>query len=212
MAATILGLGCLASLLISGFALQVTPNSPCASLCLDDPSNPNVATTSGSDIVCTDTAYGNSAVGERFQSCINCLQNSSAVSPTENDVEWFLCKSTMSKYLGLAFRTFNANNRTPDNVRFAFDTCLFGMTNASESFSTPCSISTVCGPLATALEDSMTIPTVPDEFGYCTADSNSFTSNFQTACSSCLRDTGDTLYLSNCKTLYAIQGHLLIPQ
>lgn len=77
--------------------LQVTPNSPCASLCMDDPSqdpsDPNTSNTYPSDIVCLDTDYDSTPVGKKFESCLNCLRNSTASSNGENDQSWFLCES-----------------------------------------------------------------------------------------------------------------------
>jgi len=78
-------------------ALQVTPNSPCASVCLDEPTNnasdPNSSNTEGRDIVCQDSAYSSTAVGRKFDSCVSCLQNSTSSSSGENDQGWFLCRS-----------------------------------------------------------------------------------------------------------------------
>lgn len=77
--------------------LQVTPNSACAQLCIDNPtadvSDPNSSTTNGTDIVCTDEAYTSTSAGQKFNSCVSCLQNSTANSTTESDQEWFLCES-----------------------------------------------------------------------------------------------------------------------
>ena len=76
-------------------ALQVTPNSQCAAICIDaadqDVSDPNVSNTKGSDIVCRDENYSN-PVGQKFQKCVTCLQNSADASATESDLQWFLCK------------------------------------------------------------------------------------------------------------------------
>lgn len=86
----------LSQLSIPAAGLQVTPNSACAELCMDDPttdiSDPNSSSTNGSDIVCTDSAYTSTSVGQKFNSCISCLQNSTANATSENDQEWFLCK------------------------------------------------------------------------------------------------------------------------
>lgn len=80
-----------------GLGLQVTPNSDCAKLCINDPttdvSDPNSSSINGTDIVCTDGTYSNTVAGQRFESCVSCLQNSTAKTATENDQEWFLCKS-----------------------------------------------------------------------------------------------------------------------
>lgn len=80
-------------------ALQVTPNSPCASLCQDSPdldvSDPNSSSTKNSDIVCEDAAYS-SAAGSKFKSCMTCLQRSTFSQGSESDTMWFLCKPFFS--------------------------------------------------------------------------------------------------------------------
>ena len=77
-------------------ALQVTPNSPCAALCIDDqsldPSDPNSSNTVNRDIVCADADYSASQAGTKWQGCMSCLQNSTFVQDAENDQMWFLCK------------------------------------------------------------------------------------------------------------------------
>jgi hypothetical protein len=77
-------------------ALQVTPNSPCAPLCLapgQDVSDPNLSNITSSDITCIDANYDATVAGKRFQSCVSCLQASSATGGGETDQAWFLCKS-----------------------------------------------------------------------------------------------------------------------
>lgn len=80
----------------SAFALQVSPNSPCAAVCLDDqkhdPSDPTGSNTHGSDIVCSDSSYYTTVVGKKFQSCVSCLQSSDFSDDGESDQGWFLCK------------------------------------------------------------------------------------------------------------------------
>jgi len=76
-------------------ALEVTPGSACAALCLDnpesDPNDPRSSTTTPNDIVCSDDDYNTSPYGIKFQNCLDCLQSSNATSETENDTSWFLC-------------------------------------------------------------------------------------------------------------------------
>lgn len=159
-------------------ALQVTPNSGCASVCVDyagaDPSDPNVSNTYGSDIVCNDADYSTTAVGQKFQTCINCLQNSTATGSGETDESWFLY-----------------------NIRFAFNTCMFNSANASDVVSTPCILSSVCSPLQGAMESEMDDYSVPLQYSYCSANGTTFASTYFDSCQSCLRDNDDTYYLSN---------------
>jgi hypothetical protein len=67
-------------------AIRVTPNSPCTAVCGSDPSN-----TFGSDIVCTDSGFSK-AIGQKFATCVNCLQQSTFSNADENDQEWFICE------------------------------------------------------------------------------------------------------------------------
>ncbi|KAH7321654.1 hypothetical protein BKA65DRAFT_512689 [Rhexocercosporidium sp. MPI-PUGE-AT-0058] len=165
-------------LLSPALALQVAPNSACASLCMDslssDASDPNVSNTFGSDVVCKDSAYANSPVGSKFESCLNCLQGSSASSSNENDQGWYFY-----------------------NLRFAFNSCIFGTANATDSFSTPCSTSTACGPIQKALGDGMGTPTTSQQYSYCSAYDNSFMGSSLDTCRDCLKLNSDASYLSN---------------
>ncbi|KIN06201.1 hypothetical protein OIDMADRAFT_49692 [Oidiodendron maius Zn] len=159
-------------------ALQVTPNSACAQICTDDAaqnaSNPNVSNTSGSDIVCKDSDYSRSAEGQRFEGCINCLQNSTFVESGESDQAWWLY-----------------------NLRFAFNTCLFDTANATDPVSTSCSTDEACGSLAAPLEDGMQNPSSIQEFSYCSAYDNSFLGSYLSKCTECLRESNDQVYLAN---------------
>ena len=87
-------------------ALQVTPNSQCSSVCLDqldkDKSDPNASNTAGSDIICHDDGYA-SPVGQKYKQCLDCLQNSSDKSTTESDLQWYFCEL----YLVLGNTKFN---------------------------------------------------------------------------------------------------------
>lgn len=87
----------LAALLGPGVTgLQVTPNSPCSSFCLDsddlDFSDPKSSNTLNQDITCYDSEYTTSPAGEKFQKCATCLQNSKFAQGDENDQAWFLCR------------------------------------------------------------------------------------------------------------------------
>lgn len=78
-------------------ALQVTPGSTCASICLDnpesDPLQPTSSTTTVGDITCNDGDYESTSKGIKFKNCVECLQQSTAINGTENDISWFLCKT-----------------------------------------------------------------------------------------------------------------------
>ena len=92
-------------LLRSLHAIEVTPNSPCSSLCLTNPSaDPTDAASSTQNtmLVCDDWELSSSNQtkdGLKFHDCLACEANSTAFDKksNQNDVYWFLCKSSASK-------------------------------------------------------------------------------------------------------------------
>ncbi|KUI71040.1 hypothetical protein VM1G_07201 [Cytospora mali] len=158
-------------------ALQVAPNSPCSSVCIDsstlDESDPNSSNTVASDIVCDDVDFTSTSNGTKWKRCMTCLQNSTFVHGDESDQYWFLY-----------------------NLRYSFDTCVFGFPNGAGSGSNPCQTSMVCGPLKTALEFG-NMSTTDSEFGYCDADGGSVTGEYYDACRNCVSSSGDTQYIAN---------------
>ncbi|KAI1813538.1 hypothetical protein GGS20DRAFT_586392 [Poronia punctata] len=158
----------------SSTALQVTPNSPCASLCVDsDISDPNLSTTKNEDITCNDSEYSSTPAGRKFQQCISCLQDSTFSKGGENDQLWFLY-----------------------NIRYAFDNCVFGFPKAKDIPSTPCSTSTACGALEEALTGDSLKPDSLD-YSYCDVDGGVMTSPSVEKCMTCVGATGDRGYLTN---------------
>ncbi|KAJ2971162.1 hypothetical protein NUW58_g9494 [Xylaria curta] len=160
-------------------ALQVTPNSPCASSCLDvegaDISDPNSSTTTNKDITCYDSKYASSPVGRKFQRCMSCLQDSTFSQGSESDQLWFLY-----------------------NLRYTFDNCIFGFPNAIGIPSTPCSTSTACGALEAALTHGDLSPKNPD-YSYCDVDGGVITGPLLTKCMSCVGASEDQDFLVNCE-------------
>ncbi len=65
-------------------------------MCIDDSSldvsDPNSSNTRNSDITCQDRGYLGSATGQKWQSCMTCLQTSTFSQGIESDQGWFLCK------------------------------------------------------------------------------------------------------------------------
>ncbi|KAI0205241.1 hypothetical protein F4808DRAFT_278365 [Astrocystis sublimbata] len=158
-------------------ALQVTPNSPCASFCIDyedgDVSNPNSSTTKNKDITCYNSKYTTSLAGQKFQRCITCLQDSTYSQGSENDQLWFLY-----------------------NLRYAFDNCIFGFPNAVGISSSPCSTSTACGALEAALTGDDLSSKHPD-YSYCDVDGGVMTSDSVAKCMSCVGASDDQGFLVN---------------
>jgi hypothetical protein len=93
----------------------------------------------------------------------------------------------------------HSNSQNEDNLRFAFNTCVFETANSTDPITTTCSTDAVCGPLAAALEDGMQNPSTLHEFSYCSAYDNSFLGTYLSTCTDCLRGSADQVYLANCK-------------
>lgn len=88
------------TLLSSISALRVTPGSPCASQCLENPSGNSLgdraaSITNTSDIVCSDIEFFSSTAGLKFKDCVSCLQTSRGAKGDDSDSAWFLCKLHM---------------------------------------------------------------------------------------------------------------------
>ena len=76
-------------------ALYVVPGSNCTDACS---SAFTAYSTNGSDIVCHDTDYNSTTIGEAFQTCVSCEIQSPAINPytVQTDVGWALCKCESS--------------------------------------------------------------------------------------------------------------------
>ncbi|KAI3401059.1 hypothetical protein diail_770 [Diaporthe ilicicola] len=156
-------------------ALQVTPNSPCSSVCIDssglDSSDPNSSNTLPSDIVCQDAQFTSTQHGSKWKQCMTCLQNSTFTQGEESDQYWFIY-----------------------NLRYSFDFCVFGFLDGTGSGSNPCETSSACGALRTAMENG-NLSTTDPEFGYC--DDGAVTGEFFSSCLNCVASGGDTQYVAN---------------
>ncbi|KAH7033503.1 uncharacterized protein B0I36DRAFT_430710 [Microdochium trichocladiopsis] len=158
-------------------ALQVTPGSPCAAVCLNNPESdsqdPNSSTTETSELVCLNDEFSTQTAGIKYQNCMQCLQTSNSTSLGESDSSWFIY-----------------------NARFAIDVCMFGFKNESKRVSSPCDVGQACKSLKTALLVGNMDPT-RDIYEYCDADGGSFSGNKMDACTQCYGNTDTTSYLSN---------------
>lgn len=82
-------------------AVEVTPNSPCSSLCDNfisndsDPGDDRNSFTLGKDVVCNDYEYVSTASGRKFKDCLKCELNSTATDSKthQNEAYWVLCAS-----------------------------------------------------------------------------------------------------------------------
>ncbi|KAG9235293.1 hypothetical protein BJ875DRAFT_495141 [Amylocarpus encephaloides] len=155
----------------SASSLEVAPGSPCTSLCLDP--NQSAPSTSGQEIACRDESFNKTVPGQKFKSCLSCLQKSTFTGSSGDDQRWFLY-----------------------NMRYALSACLFDFGNSSDALNNPCSTGTACEPLKMSFENANLYP--PDEttYAYCDAADHAMMGVAGPKCESCLHNS-ETKYLGN---------------
>ncbi|KAF4332675.1 exo-alpha-sialidase neuraminidase, partial [Fusarium beomiforme] len=153
--------------------LQVTPNSPCSQFCLDR-SDPDSYETRGDEIVCDDDDFKKKAVGQKFQRCLACLQDSTFKQGDESDQDWFLY-----------------------NMRYSFDYCIFGYPNATGISSGPCITSEACGPIGNALKNGITKPNDRGQYDYCDTDNKAMLGDAVDKCQACVKADSSQTIISN---------------
>ncbi|KAI9149211.1 hypothetical protein HJFPF1_11260 [Paramyrothecium foliicola] len=159
-------------------ALQVTPDSPCAAVCLDadnlDKTDPGSSNTKSSDIVCDDDLFSSTSRGRKFQQCLTCLQDSSYARGKESDQAWFLY-----------------------NLRYSVNYCVFGFPNNTEFGSNPCITSEACGPLSDSLREGILEPAKADTYDYCDAGGDPTLGSSYDKCLQCVHAGSKHYYMSN---------------
>ncbi|KAH7033508.1 uncharacterized protein B0I36DRAFT_430716 [Microdochium trichocladiopsis] len=159
-------------------SLQVTPNSPCSSFCVDSNdlnfADPNSSNTKNKDIVCYDSEYQSSPAGQKFQRCLSCLQDSTYSQGSESDQLWFLY-----------------------NLRYAVDYCIFGFPNATNVASTPCSTEKACGQLEGALTGDLLSSAKKADYAFCDANGGVMRSEEIKKCHACVSASDDQDFLAN---------------
>lgn len=189
-------------------ALQVAPNSPCSSVCIDstalDASDPNSSNTEPSDIVCEDADFTNTVDGSKWKQCMSCLQNSTFSQGSESDQYWFIRESVSASRHNTPSLILTD---IPDNLRYSFDFCVFGFLDGTGSGSNPCETSSACGTLRTSLEHG-NLSTTDPEFGYC--DDGAVTGSSFDTCLDCVRSGGDTQYVANGKSASLLQCEYML--
>lgn len=130
-------------------SVEVTPNSQCSSICINQPnanlSDRNASSTQPYQLVCNDWELEgpNSTVdGRKFHSCLACESISTAYDEEtkENDVYWFLFN--MKYTIDFCVFSFENDNITAQSLQCA-DTCA-GPKNAMES-AMVCFVCPTCG-------------------------------------------------------------------
>lgn len=98
-----------------------------------------------------------------------------------------------------------------DNLRYAFDYCVFGFPNATDVESSPCVTSEACGRIEDALKDGIVEPAHAEPYGYCAVDNSIMTSGAVDNCLSCVRAGSNLEYVSNCKCTLPLSLPLSLP-
>jgi hypothetical protein len=159
-------------------ALQVTPDSPCADVCIGagdvGRSDPEKSETTGKDIACDDDVFASTARGRKAQACMTCLQGSTFTKDSESDQKWFLY-----------------------NLRFSVNYCVLGFPNNTALGSNPCITSEACGPLERPLRAGLLEPDGADAYAYCAADDRRSLGDAYEKCLSCVHAGGSHYFLSN---------------
>ncbi|KAJ1329678.1 cell wall integrity and stress response component [Microdochium nivale] len=161
-------------------ALQVTPGSACAAVCLDNtednPNDPSMSATTPRDVVCTDSNYSTQAVGIKYKACQQCLQSSHVSKGSESDAAWYLY-----------------------NLRYTLSVCMYSYPNISREqvVSTPCNTEYACQPFNNALRVGIPHVGQTGSLDYCEADGGVFTGSRFKGCVTCLQSSQDQTYLAN---------------
>lgn len=189
-------------------ALEVTPDSPCAPICIDQPrlnvSDYRSSFTFVEDITCRDTDYegqNSTFAGRKFKSCISCQQNSTFVADREfrenrgieNDVYWFLCKVTdcmrLARYTDIAIVNIKAPVIWCINNIFGEKQNLDG-TQVASSCSSSCDFGLALNERIFETNDTL-------QYNYCSANGGTFMKNVD-QCQNCVNELGKSRMLANC--------------
>jgi hypothetical protein len=206
-------------------ALEVSPNSPCAAKCIDDPRTGDVANRSSSltfstDLFCYDwEVVGSNSTqnGQKMKDCNNCLKSSGYGSEAwpETDRGWFMCKcsrrlqcagctcDTSLRFGPLSDITIREPHRTVAdqlivNNRGIIDWCLFGrFAEENNPNKTETSIYKTCNRSCNKLYNAADyqVKSNPDSYNFCDSSGN-FTSDAD-SCLQCLYDTPGLTILGN---------------
>lgn len=191
-------------------AVEVTPNSPCSSLCDNsisndsDPGDDANSFTVGKNVVCNDYEYdgpNSTAPGRKFKDCLNCELNSTATDSktNQNEAYWVLCASPF--FPDVPGHMTDSRLR-PVNMKFTFDWCVFAIpdnnrTEANAQCNDVCS-----GPnesAKSALVDRLLQTNATIQYQYC-EDGNGAFGKIVDDCTKCLDNVPNAKTLSNCTT------------
>jgi len=186
------------------YGIEVTPYSPCASLCVNIP-NSNIASVNSSwtlpvDLVCNDWELdgpNSTSIGRIFHDCVQCQVHSTAydAKSNENDQYWFLCKSpTRSREPRLPYLHGTVN------TKFTLDHCLFNFQNENATIQSK-QCGNVCkgpsGAMQQALVDRVLQTNATLQYQYCNNGDNAFNKTVD-SCKDCLQHVSSSNVLINC--------------
>ncbi|KAF2184143.1 hypothetical protein K469DRAFT_689481 [Zopfia rhizophila CBS 207.26] len=170
-------------------AIEVAPNSKCASKCLDDPAKGDPADRAASltfhpDLACYDSDYNGANVtyvGKKFRDCVSCLQDSSYIDGEsgETDLQWFSfnTKATVDWCIFGRFGEENAEGNETDTLPYK-------------------SCYQKCSPIENAIDYN--IKSQPAAYTFCSLDGN-FTKDVD-PCIDCLYGVDNSKVLGNILT------------
>lgn len=161
--------------LVHVHSLSVIPGSPCFDTC-----NGDTATSQG-DIVCTDSDFTTTDVGNTLSTCLTCLHGSSFQNGFVADSNLFLCKLTRVGNLSLLTRV--------DYLSSIQQSCL-GNSDVTSSCSSQ------CAPLSASFSNLGGRNQFQSPFSYCSANGNAYF-NSASDCATCLQSNEGSIILGN---------------
>lgn len=165
--------------------VEVTPNSQCAAICINQPNanldDKNASSTQPYQLVCNDwelSGPNSTSDGRKFHDCVACQSNSTASDETtkENDLYWFLF-----------------------NIKYTIDHCVFSFENDNVTVQNLQCADSCAGP-SNAMESAMTDRVLQTnstiQYQYCKDGNGAFQKNVN-ACTDCLRKVPSSNALVN---------------
>ena len=182
-------------------ALEVTPNSLCADLCMDEPNNDPASTHSSttviSDVVCLDwqlSGINSTSIG---RNSINALRARSIVLQVTKILAKMMSTGPCVKSPGKMLNVSMLRASSSVNMKFTIDRCLYSYpdsstTNASAACGESCN-----GPTQMALTDGLLQTNATSQYQYCDDLNAAFSKNVG-ACATCLESVPSSQALINC--------------
>lgn len=199
-------------------SIEVTPQSKCSWICVDDigkgdKANDQSSMTVSSDVVCEDyqLAGPNSTdKGRKWKDCLTCELTSKAVDPSsnENELYWILCKLPVWKTV--VWKVWPRKCVTDIstfffavNLRFSFAACVFAyppdnqnLTDAGKFCAETCQGPNNVG--EAALVNKLLVFNISAQYQYCETENRAFP-RVADDCIKCLKKVPNSNLMVNCK-------------